>query len=337
MLKAFFFLLLTLVTLNSEAQGLRCFDLFAQNQVTAKKDSYRFYAEAIDSLNAKYNGMLFKKNVSDILEPQLADSPFWERTSMRYRAYKLRKVLKKLHDFDQYLNSSAEADVYSLEKISVQLEKLTFLTDESVIQKMSLSDKILYRQAQHSLLSQGLARFLFSNDPLPPPSTFKKIYTFVMIPFRDIYFRWTYAAINLPKLDGAVIPLEVLEKIAWEGVDNNRELLAKYLLKSQSKYFFNVFSVSYNWIMAGTLFVAAGHFADSAYDVYAQGQIKAQQMLEPGLEQSSKIAQTDWVQFKQKRRLENFLIEFRNEYHREPTAEEMTWINQLIDAPYNQK
>lgn len=331
MLKIFFLLIFSFITINSEAQGLRCFDLFAQSQVASQKNSAPFYAEVIDSLNEKYNSFLFKKSLSEILAPQLNDAPFFERTVARYQAYKLRKVLKDLHEFDQYLNPRAEIDVYALEKLSVKLEKLSFLSDPSVTENMSYTDKILFRQAQHSLLSQGLKRFLFSNEPLPAPSKLKRIYKLVITPFKDIYFRWTYAVLVAPKLNGATIPFEIMEKVVWEGYENNKALLAPYLLKTQSKHFFNVFSTSYNWIMVGTLLFTVNHLAQTTYhDVYLAGREKAVQMLTPGLEHSEKIAQTDWAHFKETRRLDNYLIEFRNNYQREPTAEEMIIIKQLL-------
>lgn len=331
MLKILFILIFSLVTIHSEASGLRCFDLFATNQANSKKESAQFYAEALDSLNEKYNHFLFKENLADILEPKTQDAPFFERTKARYQAYKLRKTIKALFDFDTYSNRKADIDIYTLEKLAVKIEKLSFLSDESVTEKMTISEKILYRQAQHSLLSQGLAKFLFSNEPLPPPSKLKKIYKLIMTPFKDIYFRWTYALVILPKLNGATIPLEVIEKVVWEGYEQNKSLLEPYLLKTQSKYFFNIFSTSYNWIMAGTILFGVGQFVNSTYyDVYIQGQVKAEQMLSPNLEQSEKMATKDWQQYQQEKRLENFLTEFKLKYQREPTSEEMQMIQKLI-------
>ena len=242
----FLLTLLLFVGLNSEAAGPRCFDFFSANTVTSARQSSAFYAEAIDQLNAKYDGFLFSEKASSVLQ-----------NGSRYRAYRLKKVLKELYAFDQHVNDKAALaeNHYALEKLAVKLEKLSFLNDDSVTEKMTLIEKATFRQAQHSLLAGGLAKFLFNGEPTPDPSRMKKIMQPLLSVFKDVYFRWTYAIAYMPKLNGAVIPFDVIEKVVIEGYDANHELLKPYLRTSQGKAAFNVFSSTYNWVLGAPLFL----------------------------------------------------------------------------------
>ncbi len=335
MLKIYLLLIFSFLTINSEAAGLRCFDLFSVQSITNKKSAPLLYAEALDQLNEKYNLFLFKENLADILQPDFTDSTITERTVARYQAYKLRKILKQLTYHDQFLkaNSESELNIYELEQIAVRLEKLSFLTDESVTRNMTKSEQILFRQAQHSLLSQGLAKFLFSEEAQPTKSKIKKVYRFIMTPFKDIYFRWTYAIAMAPKLNGSVIPYDVIEKVVWNGYDENKILLEPYLKKSLTKYYFNTFSSIYNWTMASVIIFSAGQFFNTTYhDVYLQGQVKAEQILSPNLQNSEKLAKNDWHQYKQDLRLQNAIKEFKALYQRDPNPEEISFFQQMIQS-----
>lgn len=321
MLKIIFIFIFSIASNYSMASGPSCQALFPQT----KKEIIDTYAVTLDQLNKDYNSFLFNKNLTEVLNPDTASSPFFERTQARYQAYKLRKILNQLFEHDSYSNPKAnELDRYSIEKLAVKIEKLTFLADESVTTKMSIAEKIVYRQAQHSLLAQGLEQFLFSNESKPSPSVLRKVYSAVMTPFRDQYFRWVYAIGFMPKLNGFVIPLEVIERVVWNGYAKNTDLLRPYLAKTQTKYFFNVFSSTYNWVLAGIVLTAVGNFAHSGYyDVYLGGQAKAQEILAPTLANSEKMAATDWGAFKNERRLKNRVAEFKIMFQREPSNQEL--------------
>ena len=332
MVRLSLFITTILILFNSEAQGLRCFDLFAKNELTATKNSVFFYAEAVDNLNTKYNNFIFKDKLLDVLAPSTAEPSFKIRTLARYRAFKLRQILKSIHQHDQFLaaNSDIKSHVYAIEKIASKLEKLTFLNDESVTSTMSFSEKVTFRQAQHSLLSQGLARFLFHDEKVLSPSQTKKILNMVMIPFKDIYLRWSYALAYMPKLNGSVIPFHIIEKIAIDGYEKNKALLKPYLNSTRGKYMFNTFSAAYNWIIVGTMTVAASQLMGNMHDVYTQGQVTALQLLSPSLENSKKIADKDYANFRKQKNLEHILADFKIQYDREPFSEELAMIEELI-------
>ncbi len=336
MVRLFLFITTILILFNSEAQGPRCYDLFAKHNLTATKSSAFFYAEALDHLNTTYNNFLFKDSLLDILSPTYPTSPkssFSTRTQARYRAFKLRRILKSIHQQDQFLSASDDikTHTYAVEKIASKLEKLTFLNDESVTATMSIADKISYRQAQHSLLAQGLARFLFHEENFLSPSQTKRIVSTILLPFKDIYLRWSYAMAYMPKLNGSVIPYHIVEKVAIEGYESNKALLEPYLKTIQGRYAFNTFSAMYNWIIVGTLTVAASQMIGEMHQIYTQGQIAALELLSPAYENSKKTADTDYAAFRKQRNLERILADFRIQYQREPLTDELAMIKELIE------
>ncbi len=333
MLRLSLFITTILILFNSEAQGLRCFDIFAKHELTATKKSAFFYAEALDHLNTKYNNFLFNDSLLDVLSPTKSEASFKIRTQARYRAFKLRRILKSIYQHDQFLNANDDlkAHAYAVEKVASKLERLTFLNDESVTITMSFADKVAYRQAQHSLLAQGLARFLFHDEKVLSPSQTKKILQTIMIPFKDIYLRWSYALAYMPKLTGAVIPYSIVEKVAIDGYENNKTLLAPYINSTRGKYAFNTFSTAYNWIIAGTMTVAAGQLIGDMHEVYTQGQVAALKLLSPSFENSKKIANTDYAAIRKQKNLELILAEFKIQYEREPLTAELAMIKELIE------
>ncbi len=323
-----------ILSISSEAQGLRCFDLFSKHSLTDSKNSVFFYAEAIDHLNAKYNKFLFKNNLSEVLAPTTDGSSFKERLKARYQAYRLAAVLQKIHQHDQFLNATADlkSHTYALEKLASRLEKLTFLTDENVLASMTFSEKIIYRQAQHSLLSQGLSRFLFHEEKVLNPSQMKTILNSIIMPFKDIYLRWTYSLAYMPKLNGAAVPFSVIEKVVIDGYQAHADVLKPYLNTTNGKYFFNTFSSGYNWLLAGTLAVSVFHLSSTMNEVYTNGQKAALELLNPTLENSKKIAHIDYLELRKKKNFENLLIDFKLKFSRDPEPEELIMIKQLIDS-----
>lgn len=331
----FFLSLILVFAINSQAAGPRCFDLFAENEVTTAKKSVVFYAEALDALNTKYNQFLFTENLGETLNPQLDEAGLPERTLARYRAYRLRKVLKQIYAFDQFANDNASRteDRYALEKLAAKLEQLSFLNDDSVTKEMSFFEKITYREAQHSLLAGGLAKFLFDGEPKPTRTRFKKIMGLILVPFKDIYFRWAFALTRMPKLNGAVIPYEVIEKIVIDGYDNNKDLLEPYLRQTRFKAAFNVFSTSYNWILAGSVLIGAGTLAYTTYHhVYLPGIEHAVEMLKPMLTNANHMANIDFGQFRFDETLKNVVQAFQSKYHRLPNADELQMLQALVKA-----
>jgi len=334
-LKALIPFFIFLVFQNSKAEGLRCSDLFVKRiDFTHAKDSADHYAEVLDILNEKYNRFLFTENLQQTLRPDLDGMSIFDATQARYNAFRLRRNLIKLHEFDQYLNEKAdrEEDLYALEKLAVKLEKLTFLNDRSVTEGMSVIELTDFNQARHSLLSGGLAKFLFDGEK-PTPSLARKILTPIRVPLKEIYVRWVFALGYMPKLRGAVIPFELIEKVVLEGYDENKQLLKPYLLTSRGKAFFNAFSTSYNYILAAIIAYNAVDLARFTYqDVYLKGIEKAEALLKPMSESADHLSKTDFKQTRQNRALAIAIEDFKIKFQRDPEEDEIEILKSLVQA-----
>ena len=308
---SFLSIFVLIFSLNSEAQ-LRCLNIFS----VAPAGSPLYYAEVIDSLNSKYNHFILEKNITDFLQPDLTNKSWTAQTKARYRAFKLRRLLKPLRNAGSW-------DLYDFENFSKKLEQITFLSDKSVTKEMSRNDRILYLQARHSLLTKGLESFLFTGTDAPP-SMKRKIFTWVMIPFKDIYSRWPFALLYMPKLNGALLPLDLAAKVAWEGLDKNRDLLQPYLLHSQFKSFFNTFSVTYNWTLVAALFIGLPAYSYLTYsNLQEHGSEQVQMLFGPLIQQSEEMAKEDYHTVASQKSITHFKEDFRLEYGRDPNDEEM--------------
>ena len=315
--KTFILLLVLFISLSSEAQ-LRCFSIFANNEI----NSPQYFAEVVDTLNSKYNNFLFTENLADRLDHPADQSNFIDQTRARLQAFKLKRMMKSL-------KSASSWDRYDFETFAARLERLTFLTDSSVLKNMTAKDKILYAQARHTLLARGLEDFLFVNT-MTSPSMKRKIFEWVMTPFKDIYSRWTFAMFTMPKLNGAVLPSDLAAKIAWEGLDKNAELLKPYLLHSQFKSYFNVFSVTYNWSLVAALFIGFPSYAYLTYsDLQEKGTQQVQVLFSPLVQHSQEMAQTDFHHLASEKSIQYFTDEFKLQYGREPNSQELEIVKKI--------
>ena len=337
MLKLFVSFILVFSTIHSEAAPPRCGHLYSGNSVASvlrANDSSIFYAEALDELNAKYNSFLFKESALKIVNPDLQDLTLLENIRARYRARKLRKILIQLHDYDQYLDVKAKSNTYALEKIAVNLEKLTFLMDESVVKSLASSDRAIYRQLQHSLLSQGLSQFLFTKDLALPQSQIKTIISKIMTPFKKIYLRWLLSPVMMPHLDGAVIPYEVIEKVIWQGYENSREDLAPYLKTIRGKNSFNVFASTYNWMVAAMILSSTVSWVYTtsieSYSAYTQGEIRATQTLETANKSADVLANKNLSKEYFEDTLKKSIEIYREKRGKDPSAQEVEMLKQLV-------
>ncbi|MBC7419807.1 MAG: hypothetical protein H7328_03680 [Bdellovibrio sp.] len=304
-------------TLNSEAQ-LRCFGLFTRSA----EHSPPYYANAIDHINNENNHFIYKKDLRDSIIAETENRSFSARTKARWQSYRLRSKLKELKSANSW-------DRYDFEVFAKRLEQLSFLDDPNITKDMSPVDKILYQQTRHSLLAKGLQKYLFDNISAPPGIKMK-VFNWIMLPFKDIYSRWSYAFFMMPKLQGAVIPLELAQKIAWEGLDTNRELLQPYLKHAHFKSFFNVFSSTYNWTVAGAILIGLPAYGTyTYYDLKAKGTEQTKVLFTPMLDQSKQWADTNIRQMANEKTYIYFAEEFKNNIGRDPNAEELALLKKL--------
>jgi hypothetical protein len=334
------FLVLSLITsslsFGGEGSKLRCFDFFATQTVEKIKTSAPYYAEALDSLNSKYNNFLFKDDILNIAKPDLTNLTFTENIKARYQARQLKKVLIELYHMDQFANSKAKAQIYDLEQIATQIEKLSFIMDDSQTKNMSVADRIAFRQVQHSLLTRGLAEFLFTKNITISIAQKKTIKEIILAPFKKMYLRWILSPVMMPHLDGAVIPYDIIEKVIWDGYENSKELLVPYLKTTQGKYAFNVFSSSYNWMVTGFIIFSTVTWIHTTtvetVAAYDRGVANAEAMLKPALENAKSMANRDLSAEFRTDALQMSIEKFHERFQRAPTDHEIEMMKQLIIA-----
>jgi hypothetical protein len=308
--------------LNSEAQIVtRCFNLFSSQ----KMGSIEYFAEFIDSLNKQSNTFLFEKSVAAHIHANLTELVFTDRVSARYRAFKLRRILNELKAADKF-------DTYDFENLSLKLERLTYLTDPTVTDSMPSEDKIIYKQAQHSILSKGLENFLFDSNSHATRSMKSKFFEALMVPFKDIYSRWYYSFLNMPKLNGAVLPFDLAMKIAWSGIENNKALLEPYFKSAKFKNYFNKFSKSYNWMIVTAIFAGIPAYVYYTYKTAIEkGHQHFASAMVPVEENIVQVQVSVHSEIDGKKRLKNFIVNFKKKNNREPTRSEIDFIKNKID------
>jgi len=318
---------------------LRCFDFFTERNTTTAKVAPFYYAEAIDALNQKYNHFLFKQDLQSTIQPNFEGLSLGQNIRARYESRKLKNILKDLRGLDQSLKAKAQFKIYDLEKIAKNLEKLTFIIDDSQTQKMSSSDKIIFKQIQHSLLTKGLSDFLFTNTVAISDSKIQIIKNQILAPFKKVYLRWILAPIMMPHLDGAVIPYDVIEKVIWQGYDKSKDLLEPYLKTTQGKHVFNVFSSGYNFLVTGLIIISTVTWIQTTttetYAAYNRGVAHAEEMLKPALENAKTLANKNLSQEFRSDTLQISIEKFKDQFHREPTDHEVELIKLLISASEN--
>ncbi len=326
---------------SAQHMKLRCFDLFAEQSAPTQETSAAYYAEALDYLNSKYNNILFKNSVLELAQPDLKNLSLIENLNTRYKARKLRKTLIELHALDQSLNADAKAKIYNLEKLAVQIEKLSFLMNDSLIKNMSVADRIIYKQVQHSVLTKGLSDFLFTRGVQLSTTNKARIKDIILAPFKKVYLRWIVSPIMMPHMDGAVIPYEVVEKVVWDGLENSKEILAPYLKTTRGKYAFNIFSSTYNHLFTGFIVISSVTWIHTTtvemYEAYNRGVANAEAMLKPALENSKTLAHKDLSAEYKNDTLQISIELFKERRQREPTAKEIEMLKQLIVVMESQK
>ena len=208
--------------------------------------------------------------------------------------------------------------------------------DDSVVKTLSVKDRAIYLQARHSLVSQGLEKFFFDSVTYQNRSLKKKFYDAVMAPFSMVYMRWTTAWMMMPKLNGSIIPLELAQKMAWDGLEAHRKELESYSLNSQFKNSFNLFSKVYNWSIVSAVFIGLPVYSHFVYqDLVQKGNQQVQVLMAPLLEQSQKAAEADYQKMAIDKTKNHMLELFKAKYQREPNSEELKLIDQIIAKKFS--
>lgn len=343
-------LIFLMIGQNSQAQ-LRCSELFqktnflgqivnievAEKKILRKLER-REFAEVIDSLNSKTNNNIFKTSIDQIINPDLTDKNLWQQVKLRKQAYSLGQKLKELRNANEWTQ-------YEFDNFSKKLSKISYLTDSTVLKTMTEKEKVIFLQARHSALSKGLEAYFFQ-ESTTPLTVRKKIFQWMMLPFQAIWWRWAFAPVNMPKLNGSVMTAEDATALLWEGPQNRPDLVEKYSLtfkdkpisfylnifsSAQAKHYFNSTATLYNYGILITSLAALPMYGYLTFtELKAEGVAQATTLLTPTLKMAQEMDRMDFNKLAEEKDLNNTIELFRSKKQRDPTAEEIVRIKILI-------
>jgi hypothetical protein len=329
-LSILFFLI---ISKNSEAQ-LRCFNLF---------ESKQSYAQVIDSINSENKNKIFQTELSSFFDSDKRNVNYFEKYKMWRRDSKLSKQLKQL-------KNAGDWSQYDFDNFTKNLLKLSFLSDSNAMTEMTQSEKIIYLSARQKVLSEGLRKFFFQ-ERTTPISIKRKIFEIIMVPFQDIYMRWTMAPFYMPKLNGPGITMLDAQKLLWDGLENSPEIIQKYSLSTEgkdllfylkifstpeAKFYFNRASSMYNWGLLTALLVGPSlYFYSTVERLQDDGNRHAAELIAPMLNHSKEIANTDYHQLAAEKDLTNMIENFKLQFGRDPSPHELEFIKKVIQDKNN--
>jgi len=332
--KIFFtYCLVLILSLNTLASSLQCSNLFSQ----FNRGSVESLAYHIDLLNeSKANGQIFSQSLSGILYQQSYYKPSFKKVAKTYYQRKLKSILNELNKMDQNTDSTATIDQYELDILIDRLLRLSFINDPSINNQLSTYDKNIIFNAKKSILSYGLLNYFFKDirKMYKKETKIKIIFELILKPFRDEYFRWTYAMLIAPKLRGSVIPAALAEKILLDGLEAHRDELKPYLTTIHGKHIFNKLSSFYNWFIVFSIasIIPAGMYYYN--QIKQDGINKAVKQLHEVELSTRKTAEITPEQIAAQFHLANMVNNLQIKYNRKLTSEEIEVIKKYISDKY---
>jgi len=328
------FFIAILFTINTVASPLQCFNLF-QNY---ERGSIEFLADKIDQINEfKGQGLIFSESLNQKLQSRDYYQPVFKKITSRYYHFKIKRILDKINEMDQNIKTTAEVDRYELDILVDKLLKLTFLNDPEVFKESSILDRDIIFNARKSVLSQGLVNYLFKDvrQTFKKETKIKIVFELILKPFKDEYFRWTYAFLVAPKLKGSVLPAALAEKVLLDGLDAHRAELAPYLKTVHGKYVFNKLSSFYNWFIVLSLVSVIPVTLYYYHQARDEGIDKAVKQLSAVELSTRKAAETSAELITAQLHYANVVKNLEEKYNRNLTPEETAKVRIYIEKKYN--
>lgn len=323
-------------TLNTVASPLQCFNLFQ----SVERGSIEFLADKIDQINElKGQGLIFSESLNQKLQSRDYYQPLFKKIVSRYYRFKIKKILNKINEMDQNIEPTAKIDNYELDILADRLLKLSFLNDPEVFKDVSILDRNIIFNARKSVLSQGLVNYLFrdTRQSFKKETKIRIIFEVIMKPFKDEYFRWSYAMFVAPKLRGSVIPSALAEKILIDGLDAHRNEVTPYLMTVHGKFAFNKLSSFYNWFIVLSLvsIIPVGlYYYKEARET---GVKKAVNQLSQVEASTRKTAETPSEQITAEFHMANIIQNLETKLHRSLNQEEKDQVRQYVEKKYHVK
>ena len=266
---------LLFISLSTEAKPLLCSLVLKGSSLSA--------TEKINLLNEKYDHFFFEgDNVLELYKDRPALT----------RWYKTRQLKKRIDKIDQLKGSSS----FELKAAVYALNRLAFMA-ASEHMPLTYLEKATIADAKKVLLNEGLESFLQSHSQQTLSKTFlSRVWRGVKISFHFMFhpiaWRWTLAVLKMPHLVNQQMPLELAEKIAWEGLTKHKKEAQKYLPILASTKGFNQFASFYNHALVVALFTVGPYVAQEQYQIYKEkGEHAAAEQILPTVESTKQMSE----------------------------------------------
>lgn len=275
--------------------------------------------EIVESLNLKYDSIFFQSEVSEQIQ---------KRSFPGIRSFKLFQLRRQLKDLGK---NGDGFDAFDLDRFVYKLDRLAFADlatkDQLVAEKLSKNDLLLLSQVRRTLLKDGVAKHFGIDQYAPKSGIFKKSYDTFMQAFSWKYWRWTQSPIMMPKLVGLSIPLELAQKIAWEGLDKHRTEVEKYFPAVKNRQTFNQLSKLYNYLVLTSMLTVVPYYTHEYYvEQIKLGEARAEQMLIPLVKTTEEMSKIDYAEQKELAALEKYVQTIETKENRKMTEAEIELV-----------
>jgi len=307
--------------------------LFSVNENTYSRGTVESLTQKIDQMNEDVNSTLFSKSLLEVFNKQEYAKSSFKGLFKKYLVFKLNRTLKNINGMDQNVNPDAEINKYELDILVDRLLKYSFLSDSEQIKQLSIPDRAIFLSAQRAALSKGLENYLSKDTRFKKESKFK-ILSYLLIPFKDEYLRWSYALLMAPKLKGSVLPMALAQDILINGIEKNRDALKPYIKTTYGKYAFNKLSSFYNWFIVISLasIIPVGVYKYN--EAVETGQKQAVMMLQKIADSTHKSAQTDFKLLEFDLYREQLVYNLEIKKNRKLTADELSVVDKYVAKKY---
>lgn len=302
------------IVIGAEAQ-LQCQYLF-RNQVE----------DVLQKLNETQAHFLFEKEITENIQ----QSFFIKK---KYQLWKLQKLLKEYNDkHEDYDSFELYRFVYKLDRL-VKAETLFNLSGSNEV-SMAPEDQYVLSEARRQVLYEGLKNSF--NFEERKSGFFNKFSFYFSKLFNDKYWRWSYAAIWTPELVGASLPVELAQKIIWDGVPTHRDEVAAYYPLIRTRAGFNQFSKIYHRLVIVSLFTVFPYMIhDYHQQMQKEGSEQAVAMLKPLIQSSEDLKSRDYVKESIDLAVQNYVKLYHDKYpDQKMTEEQLQQVRQAFEKKY---
>lgn len=302
------------IVFGAEAQ-LQCQNMF-RNDVQ----------DVLQELNETQAHFLFEKEITENIQKSFF-------IKKKYQLWKLQRLLKEYNDrHEDYDSFELYRFVYKLDRL-VRADSIFDFSKSSEL-SISREDQYVLSEARRQVLYEGLKNSF--NFEEKKSGFFNKFSFYFSKIFNDKYWRWSYAAIWTPELVGASLPVELAQKIIWDGISAHRDEVATYYPLIRTRAGFNQFSRVYHRLVIVSLFTVFPYMIhDYHQQIQKEGSEQAVMMLKPLLQSSEELKSRDYVKDSIDSAVQNYVQLYHEKYpDQKMTEQQLLQVRQAFEKKY---